>query len=88
MTQNKTAEEKIAGILECIKKQRDLSPKGSYSTHSHFGYSYQHPEGEVRLDTGKLMSAGGVDYFELEKILARLREDGLILKFETIADNA
>lgn len=84
---NKSAEEKIQSILECIKEQYDLSPKGEYSTHLHFGYSYRHPEGEIRLDVGKLMAAGGVDYFELEKILAKLREDGLIEKFETFGDN-
>jgi hypothetical protein len=83
----KSAEEKIQGILECIKDQYDLSPKGEYSTHLHFGYSYRHLEGEVRLDTRKLMVAGDVDFYELEKILAKLREDGLIDKFETFGDN-
>lgn len=83
---NKSAEEKIQGILECIKEQYDLSPKGEYLTHEHFGYYRRHPEGEIRLDVGKLMDAGGVDYYELEKILAKLQEDGLIEKFETVGD--
>ena len=88
MNQNKTAEEKVKCILEQIKEQYDLGPKGSYSVNAGMGYGFRYPAGEIRLDTQRLLSAGGVDYFELEKILAKLQEDGLIEKFSTVSDFA
>jgi hypothetical protein len=88
MIQKKTAEEKIQSVLEEIKGQYDLSPKGEYSTHAHSGYSYRHPAGEIRIDTNKLMLAGGIDFFELEKILAKLQEDGLLEKFDVVSEYA
>lgn len=86
MTGKKTAEEKILDVLDCIKEQYDLSPKGRYSTHVHFGTYYVHPEGEVKLSANNLMAAAGVDYFELEKILAKLQEDGLIQSFRGLSE--
>jgi hypothetical protein len=86
MTVRKTAEEKIQSVLEYIKDQYDLSPKRSYSTHAGGAYSYRHPEGEIRMDTSKLMVAGGVDYYELEKILAKLQEDELIVGSKVMSE--
>lgn len=86
MTVQKTAERKIQSILECIKEQYDLSPKGSYITREGGAYAYRHPEGEIRMDTSKLLVAGGVDYYELEKILAKLQENGLIEEFRVMSE--
>ena len=81
----KTAEEKILAVLEVIKDQYDLSPKKSYAT-AGGAYYHRHPEGEIRIDTAKLLRAGGIDFYELEKILAKIEEDGLIETSQVLPD--
>ena len=86
MPPQKTAEEKIQSVLECIKEQYDISPKESYSTSAGMSYSYRHKKGEIKLATHKLMYAGNIDFYELEKILAKLQEDGLIKSFKVASE--
>lgn len=83
----RTAEDKILSVLDAIKDQNDLNPKGSYSVSSG-PYGRTHKANEVRIYTQKLMEETGVEYVELEKILAKLKEDEMITRFQIISEFA
>jgi len=86
MNQPRTAEDKILCVLESIKAQYDISPKSEYSTSYGMGYGYRHPAGEVKLNVQKELGQCGLDFNEYEKILARLKEDGLLEDFKILPD--
>lgn len=78
-------EDKIQCVLDLIKEQYDLSPKGDYSVSSG-PYGRRYDAGEVRISTEKFCAKCSIEYIELEKILATLKEDGLISKFQIISE--
>lgn len=82
----KTAEDKILCVLDCIKEQYDISPKGEYSTSFGMGYGFRHQAGQVECSVEKIIGRCGIDFYELEKILARLGEAGLIEDFKIQQD--
>jgi hypothetical protein len=71
------AERKILRVLDVIKAHWDLSPKNGYREKSG-AYSYAHPPGELTLAMRTLVSEAKVEYEELNPILHKLEEEGLL----------
>ena len=83
----KSAEEKIQCVLEHIKEQYDLSPKGSFTVMTgHTGHSYT--AGEIRIYSQQFTLSCEVNHTEIQKILGKLQEDGLIERFSIVSEYA
>jgi hypothetical protein len=83
----KTPNEKIGCVLTHIKDQYELSPKGTTTLRSDY-YVEHRPTGEIRIPSETLCGECGITFLELQKILSKLREDGLIMSFEMISEYA
>ena len=85
MEGKRTAQEKILSVLELIKDQSDLSPRGprrtDYGVVRHYGRSR-----EIKIHSQDFYNDCQLKHYELESILNKLREEGLLEGFKFIPD--
>lgn len=85
MEGKRTAQEKILSVLELIKDRNDLSPKGPRRIDYGVVRHYSLPR-EIKIQSQDFYNDCQINHDELESILAKFQEEGLVERFKFVSD--